>query len=396
MKILLVHNRYRSSSPSGEDRVVEQEGHALRAAGHTVERFERSSDEIASRSAAGQALVGIQVVWNDEARRSLSGTLRKYRPHVVHVHNTFPLLSPSVLYACRHEGVPVVATLHNYRLVCPKGTLFRDGRICHDCIGRLPVPGVRHGCYRDSVVATLPLAAGVVAHRTAWRTLVSAYVFISRAQRDIVAHDGLPAGRLFVKPNFVNWSPPPPARRGDGIVYAGRLTEEKGLPLLMDAWDRYADNQGGPLELALAGAGPLETRVAAWAANKDSVRWLGKLTREDCASLIAGARAVVVPSQWEETFGLVAVEAMAAGVPSVVPAHGSFPELVTDGREGVLFEPGNADALASVFRDVEARPSHYERLGRAARESYEQRFSPNANIDQLLRIYEFAIRNPVT
>jgi glycosyltransferase involved in cell wall biosynthesis len=397
VKVLLVHNRYRSSSPSGEDRVVDQEGDALVAAGHTVERFERSSDEIARRSAAGKALVPIQMLWNDEVRRSLTRALRSYRPDVVHIHNTFPLVSASVLYACRAERIPVVATLHNYRLVCPSGTLFRDGRVCHDCVGRLPLPGIRHGCYRDSVLATVPMATGVVAHRTAWRTMVSAYVFISRAQRDIMASDGLPAARLFVKPNFVPWVVPASAAPEDRIVYAGRLTEEKGLPLLMEAWDRYADGPDeGRLGLSVAGAGPLESTVAAWAAARPSVQWLGRLSREECASLVAGARAVVLPSQWEETFGLVAVEAMAAGLPSVVPAHGSFPELITDGLDGVLFEPGDPSSLAAVIRDVQARPEHYEGLGRVARRTYEKRFSPAVNMEELLQIYEFAVRNRVS
>ncbi len=397
VKVLLVHNRYRSGSPSGEDRVVDQEAQALVAAGHSIERFERSSDEIAGRSLAGKALVPVQLLWNDEARRALTRVLRSYRPDVVHVHNTFPLLSPAVLYACYAERVPVVATIHHYRMVCPSGTLFRDGRVCHDCIGRLPWPGVRHGCYRDSVFSTLPMAAAAVAHRGVWRTKVSAYVFLSRAQRDLIASDGLPPERLFVKPNFV---PPlaiaPPVERERRVVYAGRLTEEKGIPLLMEAWDQYTSaGQEGALELCLAGAGPLEPSVAAWAAARRSVRWLGLLSSRECASLLASARAVLVPSRWEETFGLVAVEAMAAGVPPVAPAHGSFPELIDDGVDGVLFEPGNVDALAKVIREVQERPEHYEALGRAARQTYEHRFSPEANVEQLLKVYDFAIEHPI-
>ncbi len=396
MKVLLVHNRYRSASPSGEDRVVDQEAQALVDEGHTVERFERSSDEIARLPLAGKALVPVQVLWNEKARRELVGLLRSYRPAVVHVHNTFPLLSPAVLHACHAERVPVVATIHHYRLVCPSGTLFRDGRVCHDCIGRLPLPGVRHGCYRDSVLSTLPMAAATVAHRRVWRTMVSAYVFLSRAQRDLIAADGLPAERLFVKPNFIpSTTIEPSAERSSRVVYAGRLTEEKGIPLLMEAWDHYTSGpHRGSLELCVAGAGPLEAKVAGWAADRRSVRWLGMLTRRDCASLVAGARAVLVPSQWEETFGLVAVEAMAAGVPPVAPAHGSFPELMTHGVDGVLFEPGNAEALATVMRDIEARPEHFAALGRAARQTYEQRFSRDANVEQLLQIYDFAMKHP--
>ena len=397
MKILLVHSRYRSESPSGENRVVDQEAQALLKAGHTVDRFERSSDEIAGRSVVGKSAVPLQLLWNDGARRALTRVLRSYRPAVVHVHNTFPLLSPAVLYACHAERIPVVATIHNYRLVCPSGTLFRDGNVCHDCIGRLPLPGVRHGCYRNSVVSTLPMAAATVAHRRVWRTTVSAYVFLSRAQRELIAADGLPPERLFVKGNFVPSATAPTAmERGRRVVYAGRLTAEKGIHLLMEAWDRYINGSNGDsLELCIAGAGPLEDLVVGWASGRPSVQWLGMLSPRECASLVAGARAVLVPSQWEETFGLVAVEAMAAGVPPVAPSHGSFPELIADGVDGVLFQPGNAEALAKVIQDVEERPEHYEKLGGVARRTYEQRFTVEANVDQLLQIYNFAIENRV-
>lgn len=395
MKVLLVHNRYRSASPSGEDRVVDQEATALTAKGHSVARFERFSDDIAHWSLGARALVPVQVVWSDEVRRSLGQVLRKLRPDVVHVHNTFPLISPSVLYACRNERVPVVTTLHNYRLVCPSGDLFRNGEVCHDCVGQFPLPAVRHGCYRSSVLATLPLAAGSVAHRRAWRTMVSAYVFLSAAQRDLVASDGLPPERLFIKPNFV---PPPPAadtRADHVVVYAGRLTESKGLHTLMDAWDTYLDRcPEAYLRLLIAGGGPLEHQVATWAAGRASVDWVGMLDRDACSALLARSRAAIVPSQWEETFGLVVVEAMAVGVPSVASSHGSFPELVRDGVDGVLVEPGNASALATVFQDIDEQPQRYYALGQAARRTYEQRFTPNVNVQQLTEIYRFAISQP--
>ncbi len=395
MKVLLVHNRYRSASPSGEDNVVDQEAEALACNGHSVERFERFSDEIAHRSLGARALVPAQVLWSDEVRRSLRQVLQDFRPDVVHVHNTFPLLSPSVLYACRSERVPVVATMHHYRLVCPSGDLFRDGGVCHDCVGQLPLPAIRHGCYRSSVLATLPLAAGAVAHRRAWRSMVSAYVFLSAAQRDLVARDGLPPDRLFVKPNFVLPSPVRQRQAANVVVYAGRLTESKGVHTLMDAWDRHRSHSpGSRLRLVMAGGGPLQERVSAWAAALPSVEWAGMLSRGACSSLLARARAAIVPSLWEETFGLVVVEAMAVGVPSVASDRGSFPELIEDGVDGVLVEPGSASALATVLQDIETRPERYKELGRSAQQKYAQRFSPKRNVEQLADIYRFAINHP--
>ncbi len=397
MKVLVVHNRYRSDSPGGEDKVVDEEVAALVRRGHSVERFERFNDDIDSFSVTRKALLPAQVVWSQAARRSLARALKAAQPDVVHVHNTFPLLSPSVLYACRAARVPVVATLHNYRLVCASGILFRDGAVCHDCVGRqLPLPGIRHGCYHESALATLPVAAGLVAHRRAWRTMVSAYVFLSGAQRDVIAADGLPAERLFVKPNLVPRSSVPPVHPSEPIVvYAGRLSPVKGLDLLMEAWERYsAERPSGPLRLVVAGAGPLEDQLAAWAARQPAVDWLGMLSRSDCESLFARARAAVVPSAWEEPFGLVVIEAMAAGVPSLAPAHGAFPELIADGVDGVLFQPGSVAALAGVLRDVGDRPGRYASYGRAARSTYERRFSSDAIVEQLLAIYRFAIEHP--
>ncbi|HEV2122113.1 MAG TPA: glycosyltransferase [Chloroflexota bacterium] len=394
--MLLLHNRYRSASPSGEDRVVEQERAALAGAGHDVELLSRSSDEIRGWPAFRKAIVPAQVVWSERSRRSLLRAIRKFRPQVVHVHNVFPLLSASVLYACRAESVPVVASLHNYRLVCPSGDLFRDDAICHDCVTRrLPSPGVRHGCYKGSALATVPLAAGMVAHGRAWRTMVSAYVCLSVAQRNIIVQRGFPSHRLFVKPNFV---PPAVDARGDRediVVYAGRLTANKGIPLLMEAWDRYIRTAGNTrLRLVIAGTGPLQCDIARWAGDRASVEWKGMLSHPASRALLGRARAAVVPSQWEEPFGLVVVEAMAAGVPAVAPRHGSFPELITDGLDGVLFESGSSSSLAAVFHHVEANPDWYDGLGLSARLTYERRFTREANLKQLLRIYRFAEEHP--
>ncbi len=389
-----MHNRYRSASPGGEDRVVDQEAEALVDAGHRVERFERCSDEIAQRSAVRRAFVPGEVVWSDAARRGLTRMLRAYRPEVVHVHNTFPLLSPSVLFACRAERVPVVATLHNYRLVCPSGNLFRDGAVCHDCVGRLPLSGIVHRCYRDSALATVPLAAGVVVHRRTWQRMVSAYIVLSEAQRERMA-EALPAERLFVKGNFARPSPPRTGPPEDVVVYAGRLTAEKGVDLLMQAWDLYRGFDGeGSLRLVLAGSGPLEGEVKAWAAARHSVEFLGMLSRSDCADVVARAKAVIVPSRWPEPFGLIVIEAMSAGVPAIAASHGSFPELITNGDDGVLFAAESAPALADVLRDVREHPERYEELGRAARRTYERRFVPEPNVELLVEIYRFALAHP--
>jgi glycosyltransferase involved in cell wall biosynthesis len=395
VKVMLVHNRPRSAGPSGENRVVDQESAALADAGHQVIRFGRDSDEIASWSPVRKALLPVQLVWNNGTRKDMTAALREHKPDVVHLHNTFPLLSDTVLYACRDAGVPVVATIHNYRLGCTGSIYFRDGAVCHDCVDGALIPGVVHGCYRDSRVASVPLALSIAAHRPAWRSLVSAYIFISAAQRDLLGRIGLPSDRLFVRHNMIPRREPRPVRREQFVLYSGRLAEVKGVRLLMAAWDRYRSDAGDAgLRLVIAGAGPLDGEVADWAAARPSVELAGLVPGDRNAELMSQARAVLVPSIWEEPFGLVVVEAMAVGTPPIATDRGSFVELITRGVDGDLFPPDDPAALASVIADIEARPAKYEALGSRARETYEQRFNPEHSLKHLLEIYNFAMTNP--
>jgi glycosyltransferase involved in cell wall biosynthesis len=403
MRILLVHNRYRSAMPSGENRVVDQEGAALEALGHEVRLFTRDSDQISQWSLVKKASLPARTIWNWESFRDLKAALGRYRPEVVHVHNTFPLLSAAVLHACRDAGVPVVATLHNYGLACANRAFFRDGAVCHDCAHRPPISSVLHGCYRESRLATLPVAMAMTAHQRAWRTLVSAYIFISASQRDLLHGFGLPEDRVFVKYNLITRRDQLQTAPEPMVVYAGRLDEIKGVRLLMAGWDSYlaraAQLAAAPgaqpgLRLVIAGAGPLQGEVADWASSRPSVELAGQLGSDQCAELIAGARAVVLPSEWEETFGLVAVEAMAAGTAPIATGHGSFTELITPGVDGVLFPPGDAAALGLALADAQQHPEQYETYGDHARKSYEQRFDPEQNLEQLIGIYRYAITHP--
>jgi glycosyltransferase involved in cell wall biosynthesis len=411
MKVMIVHSRYRSAAPSGENRVVDQEGAALVRLGHEVVRFERHSDDIAGWSRPRKAILPAQVVWNPGVRRALATALREARPDVVHIHNTFPLLSAAVLYACRDVGVPAVATIHNYKLECASGDFFRTGAVCHDCAGGLPLSAIRHGCYRGSRAATAPVALSAVLHRQAWRTLVSAYIFISGAQRAALSGLDLPPERVFVRHNLIPAAVPgslaavsasPASAGGSGpregppeVIYAGRLDAAKGLRVLMAGWDRYCARSATPgLRLVIAGSGQMEGEVTAWAATRPSVRLTGQLDAAECTAAMAAARAVILPSAWEETFGLAAVEAMALGVPPVAAGHGSFTELVTDGVDGVLFRPGDPESLAQALADAASVPDKFAEYGRQARKTYEQRFDPADSVRKLTGIYQFAIANP--
>nr|WP_107907528.1 glycosyltransferase [Streptomyces chartreusis] len=392
MHVLVVHNRYASAQPSGENKVVDQEVELLRAAGHQVELFERRSDDIADRSLLGKAALPFLVPWNPAVRTELAARLRAERPDVVHVHNVFPLLSPAVLAACADAGVPAVATLHNYTQVCPPGTLQRDGRPCTECVGSAaPLPAVRHGCYRDSRLATVPLAVSMSVNRRRWWSGVERFLCISAAQRDVLVRAGMPAERLVVKHNFV---PDPEDRRsgaGEHVLYLGRLAEAKGVRLLMTAWDELAAAGGVGVPLVIAGTGPLEQEVTAWAAGRDDVRYVGLYDTAECRKAIARSVAVVAPSTWLEAFGLVVVEAMAAGVPVVAAGHGAFVELVEDGVTGLLHRPGEHESLASCIRRIAAGPDRNQEMGRAARRRYELGFSPAVGLERLVEEYRTAI-----
>jgi glycosyltransferase involved in cell wall biosynthesis len=393
---MVVHNRYRSSAPSGENRVVDRERAALVAVGHEVIQFERDSDEIEGWSLARKAALPGRVVWSREVYRELRAALAERRPDVVHVHNPFPLLSPAVLYACRDGGVPVVVTWHNYRQMCASGNFLRNGAVCHDCVDGPAVQAVAHGCYKGSRLATATVVLSNVAHRQAWRSMVSAHVFISASQRDLMAGLDLSAERVFVRHNLIPRRNVPEGSREDAVMYAGRLDEAKGARLLMAGWDCYRSSRPGDggLRLVIAGAGALEREVAAWASTRPSVEMVGQVDEAGCASLMARTRAVLMPSTWEEPFGLVAIEAMAAGAPPIAAGHGAFVELITHAVDGVLFTPGDAAALGAAITDIETDPDRYRAYGTQARETYEKRFDPDRNIEQLVEIYRCAIANP--
>ena len=383
MKILVAHNGYRLRA--GEDEVFAAECELLESGGHEVVRFERDNADAGALAAATSA------VWAARSRRDIARVLAAERPDVAHFHNTFPLLSPSVYYACRKAGVPVVQTLHNYRLLCPSAVLYRDGHVCEDCLGRaLPWPGVLHRCYRGSAAASATVASMLAVHRAldTWTRTVDAFVALSAFARDKFIAGGLPAERIVVKPNFLATLPPGRSGDGDYVLFAGRLTAEKGVSTLLDAWE------GLDVPLVIAGTGPLEhevaRRVAAW--NRDDVRFVGWRPRAEIFELLAGARAAVFPSRWYEGFGMSLLETFASGVPVVASRIGAVAEIVGDGENGVLFAAGDPTDLAAKVTALWNDPATARRLGATARREVEQRYGAERNLEQLTRIYASVLR----
>jgi glycosyltransferase involved in cell wall biosynthesis len=391
MRVLVVHNRYRSNQPSGENQVVDDEIALLRDAGHDVALYQRESDEIAGFAALAKAALPARVVWSTSDRRRIRRLIASELPDVVHVHNTFPLISPSILGACRDAEVPVVVTLHNFRLVCANAFLFREGKPCELCVGSGPWSGVVHACYRGSRLSTLPVALSIQAHRSlgTWSRGVARFIALSRFARERLVAGGLPADRLVVKPNFVPDPLQQRASEGEFFLYLGRLSDEKGVDLLASAWSEALG------KLIVVGDGPARTALErAFSRHGGSVMMTGGLPRSECMRLLLRARALVMPSRWYEGFPMVVPESYARGVPVIGPGHGSFPEIVEHERSGLLFRPGDAPSLADAMGSL-LGPGVSEKMGRRARAIYEERYTAERNLDRLTQIYTEAIRPPL-
>jgi glycosyltransferase involved in cell wall biosynthesis len=378
VKVVVAHNRYRSAQPSGENRIVEAEIAQLRAAGVEVLPLLRDSDDIPALPAAGRALLPVSPVWNPGATRELAGLIREHRPDVVHVHNPYPLLSPWVVRTAHRHGVPVVHTVHNYRQVCASGIYFRDGGICHDCRGRwLGVPAVRHRCYRGSAAQSAVMALALAAHRPTWRS-VDRFVALTAAIASHLEGYGVPADRIVVRPNGLP-DPGPPAPTGDGFLFLGRLSPEKGLGLLLDAWTRHPDRTLGTLRIA--GDGEQRALAERAAATRTDVEYLGSLDPAGVAAAMRASAVVVAVPVWHDVLPTVVIEALAAGRPVLGTALGGVPYLVGDA--GWVVEPtaaGLAGALPAARAQAPARSP-------AARERYLTTFHPDVTTRQLLDLY---------
>lgn len=384
MRVLLLHNRYRSAHPSGENAVVEDEARLLEEAGCDVRRLELESDAVARWPLRKQALVPIRVIWSREGYRLAATTIEEFGPDVVHIHNTFPLFSPAAHWAAHNSGAGVVQTLHNFRPLCAGASFFRDGRACELCLGRSPLLALAHRCYRGSRAATLPLALKNALHELAgtWLRCVDLFVVPSEFARCKYVEAGWPESRIVVKHNTVPVSDVELLRgRWHGsFAYVGRFEPEKGSDLLLAAW-ADAFPEGGP-GLRVIGS-------SAVAVAPRGVELYGRVDRSRALELLAGARALIVPSRLYEVFPRVIVEAYALGVPVIASRIGPLPELVEHGRTGLVFDAKEPAELAEVLRVLARSDGLSRALGAGGRHAYETTFSPARTTARLLEIYTY-------
>jgi glycosyltransferase involved in cell wall biosynthesis len=378
LTVLMAHNFYRQ--PGGEDRVFESETALLQRNGHEVLRHEDHNDHIRG----GLVAAARDAVWSSKTFQCLDMVARSRAISLAHFHNTFPLISPAAYYAVRRAGVPVVQTLHNFRLICAGGMLSRNGAVCQSCLenGSL-LPGIARACYRQSRPATAAVATMLAVHRAAgtYHEQVDCYIALSQFARRKFIEGGLPPDRIVVKPNFV--SPDPGAGEGHGgyALFVGRLAEEKGVETLAAAWRPL---QGIPLRVA--GDGPL--RDTDW---PQGVIWLGIQPRGRIMTLMRDARVLVFPSTSYECAPMTIVEAFACGLPVIASNLGSIPEFVRHGYNGLLFRPGDPEDLARQVRWAFNHPEELRMMRANARREFEQKYTGERNYKMLIAIYEEAI-----
>jgi len=383
MRILVAHNKYRE--PGGEDVVAAAEAELLGENGHVVHRHTVENNDIVG---LGQKLsTAWHAPYSQMAKGRFAEEIRAFRPDVVHVHNFFPILTPAIYDACKDANVPVVQSLHNFRLMCPKATMFRRGRPCEICLHASPYHAVLYSCYRDSRLQSLVPARMVAVNRRrgTWSDKVSRFVALSAFARDKFLEAGLPADKIDVKPNFT----PGAAKENtgaqnprEGALFVGRLSEEKGIEPLLKAWRDLS------VPLRIAGDGPMAQMVADHAGPQ--IEHLGALVPAAIEREMSTAAFLVVPSLWYEMFPMVLAEAFAAGLPAIVSRLGSLAEIVEDGATGLHFNPNDPADIAEKVQWATDHPAEMLEKGKRARQVYERNYTASANYRQLMAIYDKA------
>lgn len=393
MKILVAHNSYQQRG--GEDATFEKERDLLRAAGHEVVEYHRSNFEVQEYSSALHHIaLAKNTIWSSNTYGEFRRLLLRESPQIVHIYNTFVVMSPSIFWACRDLGVPVVQTLQNFRLSCPAGDFFRDGRVCEQCKEHSLLRGLSHACYRGSRATTATVALMLAIHRWngTWTTMVDRYIALTDFARSKFAEARLPQEKLTVKPNFIHPDPGERDRPGDYALFVGRLSREKGLATLVAAWQKVPKS----IPLKIVGDGPLRDalQLQATACGLSHVSFEGLLPSHSVMATIRNARFLVFPSECYENCPTTILEAFACGAPVIASRLGAMAELVEDGRTGLHFLPNDSADLAQKVVWAWTHPSELEAMGHEARAEYENKYTAEKNYGMLMRIYQSVLPSP--
>jgi glycosyltransferase involved in cell wall biosynthesis len=391
MNVLLIHNYYRHYG--GEDGAFDSDRRLLEDRDIAVRQYSRHNNETDSYSLIQKAAFPLKTISSPETAPSVEAILREFPADVAYLHNLYPLISPSIYGALHRNGVPIVQVLHDYRPFCPNGWLYTGGEICDRCSGGHYWNAVVHKCLQHSRTVSAIYAATLWnLRRSGALNRVAAYICPSEFSRRLAIRNGLDSSKVFVRPHHIDVTcDAPRAGSDDYFLYMGRLSPEKGLRTLLSAFDGLTD-----IRLSIAGSGPMEGELSSWLATRGmtQVRMLGFQSGAAKAELIRNARAVIVPSEAFETFGIVVLEAYAAGRPVIASNAGSLPGLVEDGITGLLFERKNSEALRYRVLELQRDPVAARRMGHEGWLRIQQKYSPDAAFGQLMDIFGFARNKP--
>jgi len=385
MNILMAHNYYQQAG--GEDQVFADESQLLEQYGHHVHRLTMHNDQIDSTPQL--KLLG-QTIWNWDVYHELRSLIRQHQIQIVHFHNTFPLISPAAYYAAKAEKAVVVQTLHNYRLFCLNALFLRDGKVCEDCLDQpIPWSGIQHSCYRDNQAASAAVATMLTTHRLlqTWQQQVDTYIALTEFARNKLIQGGLPAAKVVIKPNFVD--PDPGFGQGEGnyALFVGRLSVEKGIDVLLTAWERL----GQKIPLKILGDGALAPQVSDAAEKWLGVEWLGRQPMEQVYALMQSAQFLIFPSKWYEGLPRTLIEAFACGTPVIASNVGTMSSFITPYETGLHFQPGNADDLVTQVEWAISNPQKLAQMRQNARSEFEKRYTSAESYQVLINIYHQSI-----
>jgi len=382
--VLTLHNRYLIRG--GEDESVDSQVRLLTKKGHKNTLLEYSNEEVAE---IGKLKTAVRTLWSSKAYQEVRRVLANGDYDILDCQNTFPLFSPSVYYAASTLGIPVIQTLRNYRLLCPSSIFYRDGVVCEDCLGKsFQWPGVKYKCYRDSFLGSTTVAVANYVHKMlgSWAKNVDLFITLTEFAKKKYIEAGFPEDRIVVKPNFVYPDPGVGSGSGNYALFVGRLTEEKGIRTLINAWKQI----GTELPLKIVGEGPLSDFVRKAAKIHHGIEYLGKKDVNEVYKIMGDAKVLVFPSEWYETFGRVAVEAFAKGTPVIASNIGAVAEVVRDGVTGLHFQPGDSNDLVEKVKLFLSNPLRISEMRRAARKEYEEKYTADRNYEMLMEIYDRA------
>lgn len=385
MNILSVHNRYQIRG--GEDESCEAEKNLLKKYGHSITAYEENNDRINN---IGIIRTALKTIWSRESYYKIKKICSKQKYDLMHVQNFFPLISPSVYFAAKSSGIPVVQSLRNYRLLCPNAIFFRHGYVCEDCLHKfIPLPGIINSCYRNSRFASLVVASMIIFHHIirTWLNKVDIYIALTEFTRQKYIEGGFPSDKIFVKPNFVYPDPGAGQGKGNYAIFAGRLSAEKGIITLVEAWKK----SGVSLKLKIIGEGPLHKELLQITSSTDKIELMGKRSILEVYEFIGNANFLIFPSEWYETFGRVAIEAFAKGTPVIASNIGAIAEVVEHGRTGLHFAPGNISDLIEKIEWFISHPLETKAMRKEAREVYKNKYTGEHNYKLLMEIYEKAL-----